>query len=1037
MLNLPVARSLCLLTAALALSGVAAAQTLSTAKTAALAAASASPTAASPSRMPTAGPVRVAVRLTDPPLALAVGVNARKFGSTMSLAQRQAYMAMLKQKQDALMAQIRKLGGVEEARVSKAYNALMISTDATRLPQIARLAGVSAIHRMVDFRLALGTTVPYVGASALQALGLTGAGVKIAILDSGVDYTHRNLGGSGLAADFAAASANATTLSAGLFPTAKVIGGYDFVGEGWPGTAAAPAARAPDPNPIDAGIGSGHGTHVADIAAGASTDGLHKGVAPGAKIYAVKVCSSVSTSCSNEAILQGLDWAMDPNGDLDFSDAADVVNMSLGTNYGLREDPATEAVSNLVRFGIVVAVAAGNAGDRPYIVSSPSSASEAISVAQTAMPSESVFPLRINAPAAIAGLYSNTATVDWAPVNSAVTQQVVAVGRGCPAGSAGAGSPDDVYVDNPAGKIALIDRGACSVSLKVDRAARAGAVGVLIGLVASGDAVTFGFGGGSSFVPTLVIQQSLSSAIKANLGLGVNATLSPTNAIALVGSMAGSSARGPSINFSMIKPEIGAPGASVSALNGTGNAETGFGGTSGATPMVAGAAALLLQKYPNAVPAEVKSRLMNSANTAVYTNPTTAPGELAPISRIGAGELRVDRAAGLTTGVWDATNPFNVGLSFGSVRVAANTTLVKKIAVRNYSSAARTYTITRSFRYANDQASGAVTLSAPATITVPANGTAAFSLTLTIDASKLPDWFALSSGGSQGTGALLQPMEFDGYVRVADGTDGASVPWHILPHKSANVTPQSTQLALSGASAGSLTLSNLNAAVAGVTDVFALTGTSPQASATLPAYGGGYAMIDLKAVGVRLVEGQYLQFGITTFGDRAHPAYPAEYDVYVDVDNDGFDDFVIYNAENGGFGATGQTVVVLLSLANGSTTIKYYADADLNSSNMIYTVDLADLGLAPNKKFRFSVYAFDDYLSGFLTDAIENMRVTLNTPAYSLGEVITLPAGLPPSGVPFTKVPGGATASPSQTGFLLLHRDARSGREADLITITP
>lgn len=986
-----------------------------------------------PSTQAKFGEVRVAVRLSDQPLALAVGANAKKVGATMSLAQRQAYMVMLKQKQDALMAQIRALGGLELGRVGKAYNALMISVDAAKLPQIAQMAGVSAIRPLVNHEKSLLSTVPYVGASALQSLGLTGAGVKIAILDSGIDYTHRNLGGSGLAVDFATASANATTLPGGLFPSAKVIGGYDFVGETWTGTAPFNVLQ-PDPNPIDAGTGAGHGTHVADIAAGYSNDGLHKGMAPGAKLYAVKVCSSVATSCSGEAILQGLDWVMDPNNDLDFSDAADVVNLSLGANYGQREDPSTEAVSNVVRFGIVVAVAAGNAGDRPYIVSSPSNASEAISVAQTAMPNGVSIPLVVTAPANIAGTYGNTATVSWAPIVSGFSGIVKRAGATNTNAARACTLADTVDFT---GRVALIDRGACSVSVKVDNARARGAIGVLISLVAAGDAITFSYGGGTAFVQTLVVTQAIGAALKAQPAGTVAVSVSASVSIPLVGSMASSSARGPTVNFSAIKPEIGAPGESVSAIYGTSTGEGGFGGTSGATPMVAGAAALLLQKFPAAVPSEIKSRLMNSANTVVYTNPATQPGVLAPISRIGGGELRVDRAAALTTGVWDATNPYNVGLAFGAPHLAANAVLSKKVAVRNYTGASRTYTITRSFRYANDQASGAVTLSAPATITVAANSTGAFLLTLAVDASKLPLW-NLSGGGVQGTGSLLQAVEFDGYITVADGADGASVPWHILPHKSANVAVASTTVALGGAASGALGMSNLNAAVDGLTDVFALTGTSPQASATQPVYGSGQAMIDLKAVGVRTVgNGAFLQFGITTYGDRAHPAYPAEYDIFVDVDNDGIDDFVIYNTEASGFGLTGQTVVVLLNLRTGVTTTRFYVDADLNSSNMIYTVLASDLGLANlNQPIRFSVYAFDNYLSGNLTDAILDMTYTLGLPAYDLGEDVSIPMGAS-GAVPFIKVAGGAAASPSQTGFLLLHRDGKTGREADVITVLP
>jgi hypothetical protein len=144
-----------------------------------------------------------------------------------------------------------------------------------------------------------------------------------------------------------------------------------------------------------------------------------------------------------------------------------------------------------------------------------------------------VLPLVVNSPANIAGSYANTAKLGFAPVNAAVTGNVVYVGRGCPAGSISAGSPEDPYLADPNGKIALIDRGACGVSLKIDRAAKAGAIAVLIGLVAPGDAVSFSYAGGTSFVPSLVITQPTSNLIKTTLGSSpVSGTLSPANAIA-------------------------------------------------------------------------------------------------------------------------------------------------------------------------------------------------------------------------------------------------------------------------------------------------------------------------------------------------------------------------------------------------------------------------------------------------------------------------------------------------------------------------
>jgi subtilisin family serine protease len=226
------------------------------------------------------------------------------------------------------------------ARFSKSLAAVVISVDASRVPAIAALAGVKSVRALHDYQLDLSETVPYIGALAVQNAGVNGAGVRVAVLDTGVDYTHKSFGGLGTAAAYQAAYGTSvtdprTTTTDGLFPTAKVIGGFDFLGEEWPGK-----PLRPDPDPIDCGpfviappCDGGHGTHVADIIAG--NDGAsHKGVAPGASLYAVKVCSSVSLSCSGLGLLQGLEFSLDPNGDGDITDAVDVINMSLGSSHG-------------------------------------------------------------------------------------------------------------------------------------------------------------------------------------------------------------------------------------------------------------------------------------------------------------------------------------------------------------------------------------------------------------------------------------------------------------------------------------------------------------------------------------------------------------------------------------------------------------------------------------------------------------------------------------------------------------------------------
>lgn len=919
--------------------------------------------------------------------------------------------------QAGVSSELTRLGATELGRVNVAHNAIAVRIDASRLASVAAIGGVLRVRPVIHYQHALPETVPYVGGAAVQASGTDGTGVTVAVLDSGIDYTHRNLGGAGTAPAYAAAYGTSTTdplntTRDGLFPTAKVIEGFDFVGEAWPN-----GPRTEDPDPIDL---ESHGTHVADIIAGRSTDGTHRGMAPGAKLLAVKVCSAVATSCNGVALLKGMDYALDPNGDGDLSDSADVINLSLGSGYGQPEDDLSFAATNAVRAGVVVVASAGNAANLPYVAGSPSTAVGVLSVAQTQVPSARTYPLTINSPASAAGVFPNTETLEFAPVGAGATGDVVFVGRGCPADSIAAGSPEDAYLASPAGKIALIDRGACSVSLKVDRAAKAGATAVLIGLVAAGDAVPFSYGGGDTFVPSLVIQQSLASSIKTALGSGpVNVSFSPAASIATVGGIVGSSSRGPAHGTHHIKPEIGAPGASVSAQAATGNGETAFGGTSGAAPMVAGAAALLVQQHPRFSPERIKALLMNSAETAVYSNPALLPGRLAPITRTGAGELRVARAAALTSLVWNRETR-SAALSFGAVEADEPMVLTGRLRVENFGKAKRVFRITPSFRYADDEASGAVRVLAPGSVAVSAGGHEDIEVRLVIDPSRLSSWL-LNGGSRGGRGDLLDGPEFDGYLTFTDGSERLSVPWHVLPRKAADT---SARPVVKLRNSDGVPLVNTGAE-AGDFEVFSQTGSSPKLPRTeLPKPGDNFAIVDLRAVGVRVLPdlGGLVQFAITTYGRRSHPNYPAEFDVYVDSNNDGTPDFVIFNAENGGFTVTGQNVVAIADLATGATSVYFFNDADLNSANVILTVPAAAIGVAPGTTFGFSAYAFDNYFTGVLTDSIENM---LFTPGQARYETVGSPSGRVPAGttaaVPVRATTVPATAS-SETGLLFLYR---------------
>lgn len=926
---------------------------------------------------------------------------------------------------------------------------MAVRIDASQVEAVANLPNVRAVRRLDNYQLHLSETVPYIGAAAVQSLGFDGSGVRVAVLDSGVDYTHKNLGGPGTVEAYEAAygagpSDERNTTRDDLFPTAKVVDGYDFVGEVWPNPdprcgldadGKPKVCTVPDEDPIDF---EGHGTHVSDIIAGRSADGAHKGVAPGASVLAVKVCSAVSTSCSGLALLQGMDFALDPNGDGDIDDAVDVINMSLGQPYGQREDDLSEASANAVRHGVVVVASAGNEADRPYIVGSPSSTPEVISVAQTQVPSAKLYLLETEGSglpdiAAVHQPWSKAPELSKGPL--AYDTSSAATARGC----IDATGANPYAPGSHAGQILLMDRGVCAVSFKVSNARAAGALAAVVAnnvSQAPGDLPpTFSFGGGDPSIPGYTVTLADGNQLKAK-ALGKTATIDPTRAVPLVGNMVSSSSRGPNYSFSAIKPDIGAPGASVSAEAGTGDGQTAFGGTSGAAPMVSGSAALLIQAHPDRTPAEIKAILMNTGETNIGLNPYNLPGVLAPITRVGGGEVRVDRALNSKTAAWDAED-ITGSLSFGYHTITDNRTFNKRVLVRNYSTEWRFYTVSPRFRYADDAASGAVTVQAPYRVVVPPNGTASFAVILRVNASKLPSW-ELNGGSRGGDGYRLQGVEFDGHLNLSGGGDNIHLAWQILPHKAAAVNARPDQLNLRNGQ-GELTLRN-RGATAGRVDVFSLTGTSPQVKKKeLPRPGDNFAIIDLKAVGVRLVDlggAPGIQFGITTYGERAHPNYPAEFDVYVDTNRDGTPDSLIFNGELGAFGSSGQNVVYVVNLTTGLGGPVAFSDADLNSANVILTVPLAAVGLKPDSQFSFSVLAGDNYFTGNITDAIENMTYTPGTPRFVATGVPT--GGIPAGGsstLAVQEVAGGATASPSQTGLLLLYRDAPLKQEAEIINV--
>src|SRR4030095_2085960 len=350
-----------------------------------------------------------------------------------------------------------------------------------------------------------------------------------------------------------------------------------------------------------------------------------------------------------------------------------------------------------------------------------------------------------------------------------------------------------------------------------------------------------------------------------------------------------------------------------------------------------------------------------------------------------------DKAIGLNAIAWNPEDQ-SAALSFGQVDVPFDgIVLVKKVRVQNFSNSHRTYSVARSFRYANDAASGAVTVIAPGSVDVGPRGNSDFLVTLLIKGSKLPTW-ALNGGPDGGNGAILDLPEYDGYITLTSGSEKLSLPWHVLPRKASATVASPFVKTKNG---GTLKLLNLGVET-GDYDVFSLTGQSPRIPRDeLPAPGDNFAIVDVQSVGVRhlpaaVFGADYLEFAISTFGRRVHPNYPAEFDIYIDSNNDGTPDYVVFNAENGGCSATGQNLVFVANLAGGPATAVFFTDADLDSGNVIFTVPMnstaggINVGVQPWTTFGFSVVAFDNYITGALTDAVENMLFTPGNARFSV-----------------------------------------------------
>ena len=818
-------------------------------------------------------------------------------------------------------------------RATKALNGIAYRVDPSMVESLRAMPGVKRVRVMELEYPSLSRSVPALGTpqawAGVNPLGVTGQGVRLGIIDTGVDYQHATFGGSGLQADYEAN--NRTVAPDAFFPNLRVVGGTDLAGSAYNGNNLA----VPDPDPMDC---NGHGTHVASIAAGggvnangtpysgpydASTPSanmrLGPGMAPEASIYAIRVFGCTG---GTNLVAQGIEWALDPDRDGDLSDHLDVVNMSLGSSFGRLTSESAEAADNAASMGIVMVLSAGNDGDTYTIGGSPASASQGLSVAAVGHDVR----LEVHSPASIAGQFSvaETSMVDANGFMTPVFGQTGDVVLATDAPNAAGPTTTDgcsAYTNAAAvsGKIAMVDRGTCQFSLKYQWARAAGAIGLIVVNNVAGAPTPLGGGPipGIASIPVLSITQSDGNSIKSSLA--ANEVVHVTFGVG--GFLSASfTSRGPRSGLDGVKPDIAAPGVAISAAKSgvasgayaAGSQNVSMSGTSMAAPHVAGMMALLKQRFPASSVAELKAMAMNTALHDAFD--TSTQRNRAGVDLIGAGVIDPVRALQNTVTAVNEDEPEAVSLAFFG-EVVGSDTRTKRLRLTNHGSTDQTFAL--GFDIANDAPGMEFLLPGGNTVTVPAGGSVSVEVRVRSTAAQMNHVRDATAAETQIGGGLESFGSRDrfyltnksGYVTLSQGGQVSVRTPIYAALRPASVMAASNAIVTNGASTGSLSLALTGQDLCTGTLVSgsACNGALPQTDTSLvtpfewqvdaPENTAIAPYANIKQAGVAY-DGTNLLFGISTWGDWSS-LNDVGINVLIDADNDGVWDYGLLSTNLG------------------------------------------------------------------------------------------------------------------------------------------
>lgn len=517
-----------------------------------------------------------------------------------------------------------KLRWKERRSFDTLFNGFSIEIHPADRAKLRTLPGVKAIYPVMKIAaptaaendqaaLDLAAAINMTGAAVAQnKLGLSGQGIKVGVVDTGIDLDHPAFGGGGVPGGTP-------------FPSARVIAGYDFVGDNY-NSSGTPEQQVPvpDDNPDDC---NGHGTHVAGIV-GANGGGL-VGVAPKVSLGAYRVFGCTGTS-SSDVIVAALERA--------YADGMQIVNQSLGAARQWPQYPTAQAASRLVNKGVVMVASIGNNGplgsspDALYAAGAPGVGEKVIGVASydNAQRSFTVngTPYGYN-PATGSPLPPLSGVIEMAKSGTPVTV-------------------DDMCAPRPAGtwsgQAVLVRRGTCSFYIKATNAQAAGAGAVVLYNNAAGALNATVAGTPPVTIPVVGITAAQGATLDAAITAGTT-VLNWSEAyveypFGTGGLISGFSSFGMSADLKL-KPNIGAPGGAIlSAYPLEAGGAATLSGTSMSAPHVAGGVALILENEPGIRAGQMQARLQNTADPKNWSG-NAALGLLDHTFRQGAGMLDI------------------------------------------------------------------------------------------------------------------------------------------------------------------------------------------------------------------------------------------------------------------------------------------------------------------------------------------------------------------------------------------------------------